>query len=282
MTAPLLRTALPLLLLAVCGLVNAASPTLRIVLPMIHPSAQEHARYFPALLRLALDKTAATDGPYTIEHYPHELTSPRQQAEVRKDGVINVMWDGTNPQREHELLPVRVSLLRELNDYRVFLIRADQQERFRAVRTLDDLRQFKAGVGVNWPSADILRRNGLPVVTSISYESLFPMLALKRFDYLPRGAQEAWGEQELHAKEGLVVESTIFLHYHVPHYFFVSHANPELAARIERGLKLAQKDGSWDKLFNSIPALRRGQAEINARQRRVFELRMDTRAQQAR
>ncbi|AKU24944.1 hypothetical protein ACZ75_16835 [Massilia sp. NR 4-1] len=239
---------------------------------MIHPSAQEHAHYFPQLLRLALDKTAASDGPYTIEHYRHELTSPRQSAELKKDGVINVMWDGTNPQRERELLPVRVSLLRELNDYRVFLIRADQQERFRAVRTLDDLRRLKAGVGVNWPSADVLRRNGLPVVTSINYESLFPMLAVKRFDYLPRGAHEAWGEQELHAKEGLVLESTIFLHYRVPHYFFVSQANPRLAERIERGLKLAQKDGSWDKLFNSIPAFRHGQAEINARKRRVFEL----------
>ncbi|UTY56772.1 transporter substrate-binding domain-containing protein [Massilia sp. erpn] len=276
MTATLLRTAIPLLLLAFCGVLhaaqNAAQATLRIVLPMIHPSAQEHAHYFPQLLRLALDKTAASDGPYVIEHYQHELTSPRQSAELKKDGVINVMWDGTNPQRERELLPVRISLLRELNDYRVFLIRADQQERFRAVRTLDDLRQLKAGVGVNWPSADVLRRNGLPVVTSITYESLFPMLAVKRFDYLPRGTHEAWGEQELHAKDGLVLESTIFLHYRVPHYFFVSRNNPQLADRIERGLKLAQKDGSWDKLFNSIPAFRRGQAEINAHKRRVFEL----------
>lgn len=100
------------------------------------------------------------------------------------------------------------------------------------------------------------------------------MLRVKRFDYMPRGAQEAWAEMELHQGEGLQVESTIFLHYRVPFYFFVSRSRPELAARIERGLRMAQKDGSFERLFNSIPAFQRGMAEIAARKRRVFELRL--------
>jgi hypothetical protein len=246
----------------------------RFVLPAVSASAREHASYFPRLLQLALDKTVASDGPYELAHYGQELTSLRRNTELKNNGVINVMWDGTDRQREAELLPVRISLIKELNDYRVFLIRSDDAARFAAVRTLDDLRKLKAGAGSNWPSTAVLRFNGLPVETSGGYEYLFPMLRVKRFDYMPRGAQEAWAELEQHHGEGLQVESTIFLHYRVPFYFFVSRSRPELAARIERGLRLAKKDGSFERLFNSVPAFQRGMAEITARKRRVFELRL--------
>ncbi len=273
------RTLVTALLLACAALPGMAlarpqETALRVVLPMLHPSAREHASYFPRLLRLALDKTVATDGPYEIVHYDRELTSPRQALELRQGGVIDVMWDGTNRQRETELLPIRISLLKELNDYRVFLIRSGDAPKFAQVRSLDQLRKLKAGAGVNWPSTDVLRANGLPVVTSIGYEYLFPMLRVGRFDYMPRGSQEAWSELQQHSADGFEIEPGIFLHYRVPYYFFVSRARPELAARIERGLKLAQKDGSFDALFNAIPAFQRGMAEIAARKRRVFELKV--------
>jgi hypothetical protein len=261
-------------LLFIAGGVAAAGAPLQVVVPALHPSSREHAAYFPQLLRLALEKTAASDGPFELRHYDQELSSPRQALELRNKGVINVMWDGTNAQREAELMPVRISLLRQLNDYRVFLIRGEDRDRFRAVHTLAALRALTAGAGVNWPSTDVLRANGLPVVTSITYESLFPMLSVKRFDYLPRGIYEVWFEQRAHAAEGLVVEDSIFLHYSLPFYFFVSQDNKQLAARIERGLRIAQRDGSFDKLFNSVPAFRRSEAEIAAGRRRVFELKL--------
>lgn len=249
----------------------AAAP-LELVIPALHQSAKEHAAYFPQLLRLAMEKTAETDGPFVIRHFDGELTSPRQALELKMNGVINVMWDGTNAQREVELRPIRVSLLRELNDYRVFLIRKEDRATFAAIKSLDDLRKLNAGAGVNWPSTDILRANGLPVVTSITYKALFPMLKVKRFDYMPRGIYEAWYEQRMHANDGLVIEEGIFLHYRVPFYFFVSRENKALAERITRGLQLAQRDGSFDKLFNSFPAFQRSQAEIEAGKRRIFEL----------
>ncbi|PWF46862.1 hypothetical protein, partial [Massilia glaciei] len=220
---------------------NGHAATLQVRIPGAPPSAKGHASYFPKLLRLALEKTRATDGPFEIAYFKHPLSSLRQNAELKKGGAINVMWDGTNGEREAELLPVRISLLRELNDYRVFLIRAEDQEKFRAVRTLDDLRQMRAGAGVNWPSTDVLRANGLPVATSITLEFLFPMLRVKRFDYMPRGVYEAFYEQRVHASDGIVIEKSLFLHYQVPFYFFVSRDNPALADRIRRGLTIALK-----------------------------------------
>lgn len=244
---------------------------LRVVTPGLHSSSVGHAVYFPKLLRLALEKTR-NEGPFEIVPINQHLTSPRQVMELKNNGIINLMWDGTNRQRETELWPVRVSLLRHLNDYRVFLIRAEDSERFKQIRTLDQLRGLKAGAGVNWPSTEILRANGIPVVTSIAYEYLFPMLRAKRFDYMPRGSYEVFHELGANAKENLAIEQTIFLHYPVPFYFFVSRENAKLGQRVERGLRIAIKDGSFDKLLNSIPAFRMAQADIDSRKRRVFEL----------
>jgi hypothetical protein len=248
-----------------------AQAVLRVVTPGLHPSSTGHAVYFPQLLLLALEKTRA-EGPFEIRTIDQHLTSPRQVTEIKKNGIINLMWDGTNRTRETEMYPVRVSLLRHLNDYRLFLIRAEDSARFKDIRTLDQLRGLKAGAGVNWPSTEILRANGIPVVTSIAYEYLFPMLRAGRFDYMPRGVYEAVNEQRVNARENLAIEQTIFLHYQVPFYFFVSHENAALGQRVERGLRAAMKDGSFDKLFNSIPAFRQAQAEIDSGHRRVFEL----------
>jgi hypothetical protein len=135
------------------------------------------------------------------------------------------------------------------------------------------LRALQAGAGVNWPSTDVLRANGLPVTTSIAYEYLFPMLQAKRFDYMPRGIYEAWYEQRIHAGAGLVIDEHLLLHYRLPFYFFVSRDNPALGQRIERGLRAAIADGSFARLFNSVPAFKRSEAVIRSGKRRVFELR---------
>jgi len=265
------RAALALLSGMALPAARAAEP-LRVTIPRLSPSSQEHASYFPQLLRLALEKTQASDGPFEIHVYDQPMSGARQLAELKNNGVINLIWDGSNTRRETELLPVRFSLLRELNDYRVFLIRQGDQARFRAVRTLADLGRLTAGAGEGWPSTAVLRANGLPVVTSIGYEQLFAMLAAKRFDYMPRGVYEAWFEQRQHS--GLAIEDSLFLHYSVPFHFFTSRDNPALADRIERGLRGAQADGSFDRLFRSIPSFRRSLDEIHAGKRRVLELQL--------
>ncbi|UUZ51205.1 hypothetical protein LP420_17785 [Massilia sp. B-10] len=185
------------------------------------------------------------------------------------------MWDGSNRQRETELWPVRVPLLRELNDYRLFLIRAEDQEKFNAVRTLADLRSSRLGMpSVNWPSTDILRANDLPVITSIAYEYLFPdaarqalrLHAARRVRSGERTARQCARPARGRAHDFPALPCAVL--------FFVSKENAALGQRVERGLRIALKDGSADKLFDSIPAFRDAQAEIDSRRRRVFELKV--------
>lgn len=251
----------------------ADSPPLRIVTQPFEISAQAHEIYFYKVLELALQKTASTHGPYQLERFNRVLSNRRYIAEVsRDDGVIDIIWTMINPEREEKLLPIKVSLLRGMNSYRVFLIRKEDKQKFAAVQNLDDLKQYSAGSGSAWPDTSILLANGFPVITSAHYELLFTMLERKRFDYFPRGVYEVWNEHKAHSDKGFVIEETLMFYYHAPIYFFVNKKDTQLAERIEHGLKLAIADGSFDQLFFSTPGFEQGYKEINNKNRRIFHL----------
>jgi hypothetical protein len=228
------------------------TPVTRIILPPIEKSAEKTGSFFPRILELALIKTLDTHGPFQISSYPHQLTNSRFLAELERNGVINLMWTMTDQTRETKLVPIKISLLKELNSYRIFLIRAGQ--------------------GTSWPDTEILKNNQLPLVTSAHYELLFDMLKARRFDYFPRGLYEIWDEYLLHKDQHVAIEQTLMLYYHAPIYFFTNKENPLLAERIETGLNIAIADGSFDELFYSYKGFKKGEEEINNQSRRLFEL----------
>ena len=258
--------------------VNVADQQLlRIVTPTLEKSSQSHDIYFLQLLQLILKKTEATDGPFTVDQCKERYTGKRFISELaRDDGAINIIWTMNDRKRDQELLPIKISLLKGMNSYRVFLIRKADQEKFHKIHTIKDLSQYSAGLGANWPDTPIMQSNGLSVITSAHYELLFTMLAAKRFDYFPRGVYEPWDELAMHQEKDLVVEDSIMLHYPAPIYFFVNRKDVKLANRIERGLKIAIEDGSFDQLLFSIPAFKKGFEEMRNPSRRLLNLNADT------
>ncbi len=256
-----------------CGSV-AAEPQ-KIVIPPWGNTTSQQSVYVTKLLKLVLDKTANTDGPANIQMYPSNLSLARFMSDLKDNRGIDVIWSGTSKQKEAELLPIYISLLKNLNEYRVLLIRREDQKNFLAVSNVDDLRKFTAGSCEDWPSTSVLRFNDLPVITVNEYELLFPMLRAKRFDYMSRNLFEAWEEEKLLEKDGLVIEKSLLLHGGVPYYFFVNKNNKALADRITRGLKIALADGSFDKLFFSTLGFQRGNDEINSRLRKLLELKVE-------
>ena len=243
----------------------------KIVLPH-HDKNTEYLSYFPRVLELAMKKTEATDGPYEITFHPYGFTSARTMAELKYGNTVNVVWSTLNEQRLHDLHAITIPLLKGLNSHRVFLIRKEDRQKFSAVHTLNDLRNFKAGQVSDWPDAAVLQNNDLPLVKTAHYELLFTMLAGKRFDYFPLGLYEIGEQQEKHENLDLVVEKHLMLHYPAPIYFFVNKANAALGDRIRRGLELAITDGSFDALFFSVPEFRKAFDEMRQKDRLIFDL----------
>lgn len=234
--------------------------------------------YFEKALTLALSKTATPpDAPATPEPelnitYHTQLAGRERFRLLVKKGVVDIIWSSSNKQREEEFATVKFNLLRGINEYRVLLIRADDQLRFDKIKTLDDLRQFKIGSGIHWSDTQIYEFNSLPMVTSYAFDTMFRMLAAKRFDYMARSLQEIDHEMEVYGQLGLTVEKNVLIHYPQPIYFFLNKKNEALAKRIERGLLIAQADGSLDEIFMSIPAFRAAEERIRHIDQRVIEL----------
>ena len=227
------------------------------------------------VLKLILEKTEKTDGPFKIQAPQQEVPQARD-FEMVKQGYVDVILTSTSPERERELHPIRIPFEKGLYGYHIFIINESDQPKFSAVRTLADLQKLWAGQNEVWPETKIFRANGLNVVATAGYRELFTMLKERRFDYFPRTAAEPWRELRDMNIPGLVVEKDLLIYYPVPGYIFTSKNNLKLADRLERGLRMAIADGSFDKLFyNNIymkEALERG----NLKNRRVFKLEDDS------
>lgn len=267
---------LPFLALLLAGWVglgpaHAAEPALIRVPPFDAPR-DGRPGYFFEVLDLALSKTAASHGPYRVTVLKETISLDRAVTELKKGQLLDLVFTAPNPGLTDGLRPIPISLLKELNNYRVLLIRDGEQDRFNRVRTLDDLRQLRAGLGLQWVDTKILRQNGFKVEGSAWHENLFKMLAAERFDFFPRGIYEIQSDHKQYAHLGLAIENTLFLYYEAPFYFFVNEANTVLAKRLETGLRLALADGSFDRLLNSYPEFKAAAEMQRNTQRRLLRL----------
>lgn len=232
-----------LLALLLCTAVPAFAQPLAVLYP-----AQESGYDYPIkLLDLALRKSGID---YTLRSAGLPMLQGRALKQLAAGVDVNVAWSMTSNAREAELTPIRIPIDKGLLGWRIFLIDKKNAAKFARVKTLADLQSFEAGQGHDWPDTEILRANGLRVQGYPVFDSLFTMLQLGRFDYFPRSIMEIWGEQKAHPGMNLVVEQTVILHYPTAYYFFVNQKDTALARAIEKGLKAAIKDGSFDTLFN--------------------------------
>ncbi|MFT6986430.1 MAG: hypothetical protein ACJAT7_002265 [Psychromonas sp.] len=204
------------------------------------------------LLKLAMDKTLQSDGPYFLAPVHTKMPQSRGLRFLAGGEKVNVAFLPTNRERESLFLSIKIPILRGLLGYRIAIIRKSSLQHFSKIESIEQLTaKYKAGFGNQWADMEILRINGIPTVGTIEYEHLFAMLAAKRFDYFPRGINEAWHEMSA-IKETyptLTIDPYIALYYPYPVYFFVNKSNLKLADRIERGLKAAIEDGSFKALF---------------------------------
>jgi len=218
-----------------------------------------------------LTKTVPSHGPYHIKLVPVMPITNRLLREIEL-GHVDITWMPYNAHAPAQLMPVKIRLLKELSDYRLFLIRADDQARFSKVKSVEDLRQLRGGIGSHWPDRIVMEENGLPLVLSVSYFNLFKMLASKRFDYYSRGAHQILPEISLYRPKGLVLESELLLRYENPVYFYVNKSNTRLAERLSFGLKIAIDDGSFDALFNQFENFTWAEDLLKKANRRVLPL----------
>lgn len=235
--------------------------------PAIEDSADKRSDYPIALLELALKKSGSTA---TLQTTSARVSKSRALYLLETGVEVDVVWTMTSVDREQRFLPVRIPIYKGLGSYRLLLIRKSEQAKFSALKDEAALKQQMMSQMHDWVDAEVLRQNKFKVLNASSYQSLFQMLLHNRVDAVPRSVLEIAAEQQLFAERGLHIETDWVLHYPGAVYFFVSNKNPVLAEKIETGLRLALKDGSFDLLFQKyfVQQLK----EMKLSKRRLVEL----------
>ncbi|PCK09193.1 MAG: diguanylate cyclase [Alteromonadaceae bacterium] len=227
-----------------------------------------NAVYALEMIRLALDKTG---GDYEISINDAEVSALRMRMQTL-EGKTDVFWTATSTDLEEEFLPVRVPLYKGLLGYRIFIIHKDNKNLFSNVKTFKDLDAFSFGQGRGWTDTTIMEANGLKVTQVTKYHGLFYMADGKRFDAFPRGVNEPWTEIKSRPDLDLTVDENLMFVYKMPYYLLVSPNRKSLAKRLDRGLKIAISDGSFDEIFFNNETVKLVAEKAKLSGRKIFNL----------
>lgn len=249
--------------------------------PAAQPEAREYRLWYrnydsPAVLaalRLAFDKTPEY-GEYRITRST-EMVQGRALLELHHgdaDRQVDIADVATSPSREDSLYAIPLPIDGGLLGFRVCVVRRDRLDRFGEVDSISALadRGLSIGQGTHWPDTDILRANGVDVVTHPRYETLFTMLRAGRFDCFARGVSEVLYDLAKLDGHDLVIEPDLLIAYPMPAYFFVGPEDHETAQRIELGLERAIADGSFGRFLADYYG--RAVEELNLDERRMLIL----------
>lgn len=232
------------------------------VIKIRHYHLQPRHDFALKLLELVLSKQ---DAPFQIEAVKsHEVLTEGRVEKMVLDGELDMLFISTSAAREENMIPVKVPIYRGLLGLRLLLIKPLNNEKFKKIKSLKDLKPYVAGHNMHWSDFGVFKANGLKVVSSTNYDALFEMLKHDRFDYFSRGVNEVWGELAQHSEQ-LMIADNVMLFYQHPVYFFVSKHRPELAALVEKGLKIATQDGSYKALFQTYYAKTLDRADLKNR-----------------
>ncbi len=225
----------------------------RMIVTYRAPESEKDLRYSydNSALKLALEKTKAEFGDYDLRPSP-AMNFTRAIKEMRENTIPNFIIKLSYEHRFKDMdldfaqFPVDLGIV----GFRVCFTNPKTKELLKNVKTLDDLKKFTHGQGQDWADVEILRSHNFNVVTVASYESLFNMVAIGRFDLFCRGTNELLDEYNNHKQlAGLVYDESFSLAYPLPRFFYSNKMNKKLITRIQKGLILAYNDGSLKELW---------------------------------
>jgi len=209
------------------------------------------------LMKLALDLTVETHGPYKLVKTPIGLNYKRAMEFAKKGTFPNFfMRNVVSQDAMQELTAVKFPVERGIAGYRVAFIKPNLQKEIEQVTDVSDLRRFDIIQGIGWPDNLILRANGLRVLVGPSFPNIRDMVVNDRAQLFFRGVSEILKEyQQQPDDRRLSVEKHLLIYYPFPRLLVTAKENGQAAKRVETGLIKACKNGSfielWEKYFQS-------------------------------
>ncbi len=242
-----------LLWLSCCAPIAAAEQT--VVKHFNQDYSPKLRQYLTDLLALVLEETREEFGDYRVEYYSNALSPTRSKKEAERGDNINTLFapDWMGPYLDiNKVIRLTYPVFNGLLGFRAIVVNPADVADFQKIGSINEFKELNAGQGTSWSEVHILRSNGLPVVESQTFDALFPMLSLRRYDYLPLSILEIYDSVNNvpnHQQQYAIVD-TVTIFYPFPFYLYVNRQQPELARRLQRGLEIAASRGSLPALFS--------------------------------
>ncbi|MEN0039394.1 MAG: transporter substrate-binding domain-containing protein [Cellvibrio sp.] len=218
-------------------------------------------------IELALAKTAEKTG--TFEMVPVNVISrPHAIAALNQDKYENFVM---TLSYEDELLAnknlIYIPFPLELgaHSYRICYTNKNLTEKVREIKNLQQLQQYKIGVGAGWLDAKILQHHGLQIVEGTNITSLFRMTQAGRVDIFCPSPAEYFHELKTENATDLQLDNKLALYYPLPKFIFSNKNNQALMDRIKKGIEIAYKDGSYMQLWREANEQDIARAKLNER-----------------
>ena len=225
--------------------------------------------YYTELLQLALSYQSGKD--YQLKASGLDLPKQRAFDLMNARGGIDVLFGSVNADRLKRYRGVPFPLLRGYNGWRVALGNRNTPDVLRGIHSKQHLRRLTAGQFLTWSDTEILRSNDLTVETSSDINGLYGMLQRGRIDYFPLSVLEVAEELAKHPDPQLMIDPHLLLIYPTATWFYVAKDNSALAAALLQGLQQAERDGSFDRLFQRYFGTALQQLKLDSRSRVLLD-----------
>ena len=186
---------------------------------------------------------------YQIQALGADIPKDRNFELLAKNDGLDVVFAGSNLEREQKYRAVYFPLFKGLYGWRIPLVRRTHLDPFNDIHSLAEFKHLIAGQFHTWSDTQVLESNGITVAKGTNFDGLFGMLSKGRFDYFPRSVLEIDQDYYSHKNLNIAIEPSIILHYPTAFYMYVSKENEILADDLLAGLEAAHTDGSFNKLF---------------------------------
>ncbi len=225
--------------------------------------------YYTELLQLALSYQSGKD--FQLKASGLDLPKQRAFDLMNARGGIDVLFGSVNADRLKRYRGVPFPLLRGYNGWRVALVNRNTPDVLRGIHSKQHLRRLTAGQFLTWSDTEILRSNDLTVETSSDINGLYGMLQRGRIDYFPLSVLEVAEELAKHPDPQLMIDPHLLLIYPTATWFYVAKDNSALAAALLQGLQQAERDGSFDRLFQRYFGTALQQLKLDSRSRVLLD-----------
>lgn len=206
-----------------------------------------------SVIELALEKTIGKTGtfemvPVSVISRAHALAALNQNK--YQNFVMTLSYEDAlleNDNLAYIPFPIHLGVF----SYRICYTNKNLIPNVQQIKNLQQLRQYKIGVGEGWIDAKILQHNGLQIIEGTNITSLFRMTQAKRVDIVCPNPTEYFHELKSENAKDFQLDNKLALYYPLPKFIFSHKNNQALLDRIKAGIEIAYKDGSYMQLWRA-------------------------------